>query len=196
MKKLSEDKESTLSDTELLSQLESGHEEAAALLYHRYADRLIRLAERRSAGQLANRLDAEDIVQSVFRTFFRRASTGHYQLPEGEEIWKLFLVISLNKIRKKADFHQAAKRNVGRTQAIGDKQLAANDEPSQILQMTIEEMISRLPKEHQGVIRDRISGFEVAEMAERNRLSRRTVERVLQSFRQHLQRELHDSPDG
>ncbi len=165
------------------------------MLYHRYADRLVRLAGKRSSRSLANRVDAEDIVQSVFRTFFRRASTGHYKLPAGEEIWKLFLVISLNKIRKKAEFHHAAKRDINRTQAIGAQQLTARDSSTQILQLTIEELILSLPSEHQGVIRDRISGFEVAEIATRNLLSRRTVERVLQGFRRRMHQELLDSDD-
>lgn len=182
--------EPNLSDTELLSQLEAGQEEAATLLYHRYADRLVRLAGKHSAGSLANRFEAEDIVQSVFRTFFRRAATGHYKLPEGEEIWKLFLVISLNKIRKKAEFHHAAKRDVNRTQSIGDQQLVGEQTASLVLQLTIEELIARLPVQHQGVIRDRIKGFEVKEMADRNQLSRRSVERILQCFRQEIQMQL------
>ncbi len=187
--------ESSLSDTELLSQLEAGHEEAATVLYHRYAERLLRLTAKRSTGKLSSRVEAEDIVQSVFRTFFRRASTGHYHLPEGEEIWKLFLVISLNKIRKKAEFHRAAKRDVQRTHSIGEQQLASQDDPSQVLQLTIEELIIRLPEAHQGVIRDRISGYEVAEMADRNQLSRRTVERILQGFRRRMQLELVENGD-
>ncbi len=187
--------ESPLSDAELLNQLEAGHEEAATILYHRYADRLLRLTDKSSGRNLARCVDAEDIVQSVFRTFFRRAMTGHYHLPEGDEIWKLFLVISLNKIRKKAEFHQAAKRDVERTQAIGESQLVANNATSQVLQMTIEELTGRLPAEHQGVIQDRISGYEVTEMAVRNGLSRRTVERILQNFRKQLQNELHGASD-
>ena len=140
-------------------------------------------------------MDADDIVQSVFRTFFRRASSGHYQLPEGEEIWKLFLVISLNKIRKKSQFHQAAKRDVGRTQAMGETQIESEDNSEDVLRLTIEELVSSLPVDHRGVIQDRIKGYDVGEMAVRNQLSRRTVERVLQAFRKRLQLELHEA-DG
>ena len=187
---------SNLSDAALLNRFQSGSEDAATALYERYAARLLRLADKRSSGKLAQRVDAQDVVQSVFRTFFRRASSGHYQLPDGEELWKLFLVISLNKIRKKAEFHQAAKRSMDRTQSIGDTQVQAADEASQVLQLTIDDLMSRLPAGHQGVIRDRINGFEVTEMAKRNKISRRTVERVLQSFRQRLQSELGEGYDG
>ena len=51
----------------------------------RYLERLIRLARRQTPQDMASRFDPEDIVQSVFRTFFRRASSGQYALPEGDE---------------------------------------------------------------------------------------------------------------
>lgn len=184
------------SDTELLNRLEDGCEDAATELYHRYADRLIRLADRKSSEKVLHRVGAEDIVQSVFRTFFRRAATGHYRLPDGDELWKLFLVISLNKIRTKAGFHQAKKRDVSRTQTLGDYQPAGADTTAEILRLTIEELISGLPEKHQGVVRDRISGYEVQEMSSRHNLSRRTVERILQVFRQRLKQELTEPGDG
>lgn len=181
------------SDASLLNLLRYGEQDAATELYKRYANRLLLLACKRSSDRLAVRVDAEDIVQSVFRTFFRRASVGHYELPEGEELWKLFLVIALNKIRKKADFHSAAKRDIGRTQTIGKLQLAEMDLSSQVLRMTVEEIIGSMPAEHRGVISDRIQGYEVAEMAERHSLSKRTIERILQGFRRQLKASLEAS---
>ncbi len=191
-----DDSNPDLSDAALLNRFQSGQEDAATALYQRYAHRLLRLAGKRSSDGLSKRVDADDIVQSVFRTFFRRAATGHYQLPEGEELWKLFLVISLNKIRKKSEFHHAAKRDVDRTQSMGESQLAAHDAAFEVLRLTIDDLISDMHPQHQGVIRDRINGFEVADMAQRNKLSRRTVERVLQGFRQRLQLELEDLGDA
>ena len=60
-------------------------------------------------------VDAEEIVQSVFRTFFRRAAHGHYSVPDGEEMWKLLLVIALNKVRAAGAYHRAAKRDMRQT---------------------------------------------------------------------------------
>ena len=76
-----------------------GHDDAATQLYLRYAHRLRALAVRQTADDLKTRIDPEDIVQSVFRTFFRRVCRGEYSVPEAEQLWKLFLVISLNKVR-------------------------------------------------------------------------------------------------
>ena len=187
-----ENDSSDLTDADLLRLLQAGDTSAAVEIYERYAERLLRLANKNSSEQLSLRVAPEDIVQSVFRTFFRRATEGHYELPDGDELWKLFLVISLNKMRKKAIFHYAAKRDVGRTQSIGAAQLPGPDAPSDVLRMTVEEMISTLPVDHQGIIRDRIQGYEVVEISERNRVSRRTTERVLQTFRSRLLQELGD----
>lgn len=187
-----EDDSSDLSDADLLRLLQAGESSAAVEIYERYAQRLLRLANKNSSEQLAVRVAPEDIVQSVFRTFFRRATEGHYELPDGDELWKLFLVISLNKMRKKATFHSAAKRDVGRTQRLGNSQLSGPESPSDILRMTVDEMISILPAEQQGIIRDRIQGYEITEIAERNSISRRTTERVLQTFRSRLLEELSE----
>src|ERR1700745_2922919 len=85
------------SDHSLLRRLRGGDEDAATQLYFRYANRLLALAEKKRSAELASRVDAEDIVQSVFRIFFREAREGHYDVPDGEDLWKLLLVLALNK---------------------------------------------------------------------------------------------------
>src|SRR6516162_6213433 len=100
------------SDHSLLRRLRGGSQDAATLLYLRYAQRLRALTRTRFATDLARRLDVDDIVQSVFGSFFRGASRGDYDVPAGEELWKLFLVIALNKIRAKGAYHRAAKRDI------------------------------------------------------------------------------------
>ena len=57
------------------------------------------------------RVDDSDIVQSVFRRFFIAARRGDYDIPQGEDLWNLLLVIALNKIRNAVEFEQSAKRD-------------------------------------------------------------------------------------
>ena len=97
------------SDRSLLRRFRGGQPDAATELYLRYAERLRALADKQCAPDLAPRLDPDDIVQSVFRTFFRRAAGGQYDVPEGEDLWKLFMVIALHKVRSAAAFLRAAK---------------------------------------------------------------------------------------
>src|SRR5262245_14011453 len=72
------------SDHALLRCWRGGSQDAATQLYRRYAHRLRSLAKARCSPDLARRVEAEDIVQSVFATFFRGAGTGRYVVPAGE----------------------------------------------------------------------------------------------------------------
>ena len=183
-------------DASLLRRFQAGEVDAATELYRRYAARLLDLAAAKTSADVKQRVDPEDIVQSVFRTFFRRASLGEYEVPDGDELWKLFLVIGLNKIRAVAGFHKAAKRDVRQTTG-GEATAAAgattpDDLAYRTLQMTIDELLVPLPETHREIIHLRTSGFEVAEIAARVGRAKRSVERILQEFRQKLQGLIHD----
>jgi RNA polymerase sigma-70 factor (ECF subfamily) len=179
------------SDTSLLVRFQAGEDDAATALYTRYAERLIELANRSAGDDLSTRVDAEDIVQSVFRTFFRRVSDGHYLIPEGEELWKLLLVIALNKVRMTAGHHRAAKRDVAHTRSMGDRNIETSADTTDVLRMTIDDVLATLPEQHRQVVHARIDGYEIAEIAERVTISRRSVERILQSFRKRLRTTLN-----
>lgn len=184
------------SDNTLLGKIRVGDEDAAFALYKRYAQRLIGLANRQTSKEFSSRFDPEDIVQSVFRTFFRRASAGEYEIPEGEELWKLLLVISLNKVRAHGNFHRAGKRDVSRTQQIPEKRsLQSADEASaeQILQLTISEILESMPAASQTIVRLRIDGHRLDDIAAAVKRSKRTVERTLQNFRQELLKKIEDA---
>jgi RNA polymerase sigma-70 factor (ECF subfamily) len=189
------------SDSSLVRRFRAGEDDAATKLYKRYAERLQRLAQRNTGVDLGRRFDAEDVVQSVFRTFFRRVRTGLYDLPAGDELWRLLLVISLNKIRTLAVYHRAQKRNVGTTvapdaQVLG--QLAdenADNLALASLKMVIGEVLEDLPDVQQTIIVRRIEGCQVEEIAAETGRSKRTVERVLQDFRQRLRGIIDVRPD-
>jgi RNA polymerase sigma factor (sigma-70 family) len=191
-----------ISDQSLLRRIQSGHSDASTQLYLRYAQRLQALVASKSSPDLARRVDAEDIVQSVFRTFFRRAALGDYSVPEGEQLWKLLLVIALNKVRAEGAYHRAAKRDVRQTrggeafeQAIESGR--GNDEIAlATLRMVIEDLLAGMPEANRRVIELRIEGNEVKEITELTQRSKRTVERVLQSFRARLEALVHEDSSG
>jgi RNA polymerase sigma-70 factor, ECF subfamily len=185
------------SDQALLYRFRSGESDAATAIYLRYAKRLQLLAKAQLGGDLSVRLDPEDVVQSVFRTFFRRAAQGHYQLPDGDELWKLFLVISLNKIRTLGQYHRAAKRNVEQTAGLERVQPLAEDrspdtEAFRVLRLTIEDLLGGLPEIQRKMVVLRIEGQNVREIAEQTRRSKRSVERLLQDFRERLRASLDE----
>ena len=184
--------EEKASDRSLLKRIEAGESDAALALYLRYARRLHGLATRQTGEDLAHVFDPDDIVQSVFRTFFRRASAGLYDIPEGDELWRLFLVIALNKVRKRAGYHRAAKRDVRATSRIED---VSHDLPDysvqadnavQILRMTVDDELATLTPSESRVVTLRIEGHTIREISAETGRARRTVERILQNFRQRL----------
>ena len=181
------------SDRSLLRRLQEGRTDASTDLYLRYAQRLMALATAQASSDLTRRVDPEDIVQSVFRTFFRRAALGQYTVPEGEELWKLLLVIALNKIRATGAFHRAAKRDVKRTAGGEGYELALESEPGRdetalsLLRMVVEDLLEDLPAAHRRMIELRIEGYDVNEIAAAVQRSKRSVERELQDFRRRLQ---------
>jgi RNA polymerase sigma-70 factor (ECF subfamily) len=187
--------ETAISDGSLLRRFQQGSGHAATILYFRYAEHLQSLAAARIAPDLACRIDPEDIVQSVFRTFFRRAALGQFEVPDGEDLWKLFLVLALNKLRNAGTYHRAARRDVRRSATAdpeGTEGHNGRDENALlVLRLVIEEVLGHLPESARLVVELRIEGHEVAEIAQRSGRSKRSVERILRDFRERLQASLH-----
>jgi len=188
---------SAMSDHSLLQRYRRGSEDAATQLYLRYAQRLRGLAQAQMSPGLARRVEIDDLVQSVFGSFFRGAGNGDYDVPAGEELWKLFLVIALNKIRGAGAFHHAAKRDVRRT-AGGphfDHALEGTEGDNasfSLLQLVIDEALGRLPPAQRQMVELRVEGYEVAEIAQKTQRSKRTVERSLQQALAKLGAFLHE----
>ncbi len=181
-----------ITDHSLLRRFQTGEEDAATELYLRYAARLQALASSQTSSALTSRFDPEDVVQSVFRTFFRRASEGLYDVPPGEELWQLLLVLALNKVRKLATFHRAQKRDVGKTRGsetldhLGPGTPSQDEMSRQVLQMVVDDLLQGLPATQRKIVELRIDGYRTEDIAQRSHRSMRTVERVLQDFRRQL----------
>jgi RNA polymerase sigma-70 factor (ECF subfamily) len=176
----------TCSDGSLVRRVREGERDAATALYVRYSRRLKALAKTRTGNDLRSRFDPDDIVQSVFRTFFRRVVSGSYDVPDGEELWSLLLVVTLNKTRKVAAHHRARKRDVRANESGSDffDKLAADERESvEELRRVVDEFTESLCPFDRQVVNLRVEGYEVAEIAKLVSRSKRTVERTLQRIR-------------
>ncbi|MBL8814969.1 MAG: sigma-70 family RNA polymerase sigma factor [Planctomyces sp.] len=199
---MSDGQQTEPSDQSLLRRFQVGEQDAATRLYMRYARRLHGLAVKQTGSELRTRLDPEDIVQSVFRTFFRRAKEGFYEVPDGEELWKLFLVIGLHKIRDAATFHRASRRSVSRTQAMPEISEELTDRRTQdafaeeALRIVISDLLEQLSESQRQIVMLRLDGSQVQDISTLTRRSKRTVERTLQKFRDMLRQQLGESVSG
>lgn len=182
----------SVSDYALLRRYRRGDGDAATELYVKYAGRLQDVVNSNTSEQLSRRVESDDVVQSVFRTFFRRVSEGYFEVPRGEEIWSLFLVLALNKIRQAARYHYRGKRDFRLTTQLRDVEIASAQEstPFVILRATIQELYHGLSTSQRRMVEMRIQGYELKEIATETRRSTRTVERVLKQFRDRLSRQI------
>ena len=186
------------SDRSLLEEFRAGGEGAAEELYRRYAGRLRTVARARLSANAARRVEPEDIVQSVFRRFFRAASQGLYDCPSQGDLWNLLLVIALNRLRAEEVFQRAAKRDVRQCREIGavkssELPPAGEGDPGDgSLSLTLRDILERLPAQLREVIALRVEGHDVAAIARQLGRSKRTVERLLGEERDRLRQLLRE----
>lgn len=182
---------------ELLARLERGDLTAADDVVERYASRLLALARSRLSARIARRIDAEDVVQSTYRSFFVRAQDGQFTAEREGDLWRLLATITLHKLSRQVRHHQAAKRSMNREAVAGDGNAVdlaqlVDREPSAADVVTVAEEVHWLlsqfePLERQA-IELRLQGQTFEEIAAGVGRSERTVRRWLSDAGEILQR--------
>jgi len=181
-----------------LEALQAGDEDAARQLFDRYAEQLVILARRRISQRLASRIDAEDIVQSVFRTFFHRARQGQFHLEEPDDICKLLARITAHKTFRQIAFHRRAKRDAGQETAQGDdaqdllmKLMMAEPSPEEATAFLdqLQHFFAKLADEERRILELRMEGYNNVEIAQRLGISDRKIRRLMERVRELAGRE-------
>jgi RNA polymerase sigma factor (sigma-70 family) len=177
---------------ELVGRLRGGDALAAEAIFARYARRLTGLAEQHLSRRLAARLDGADVVQSVFRTFFRRSAAGEFRIDSSADLWRLLVCLTLHKARACGRRHTAAARDVAAEAAGASLAEAVAHEPgpaeAAALVDEIGTLLRGLPALYGELLRLRLEGHSVVETATRLGVSRRTVHRGLQLLQHRLAR--------
>jgi RNA polymerase sigma-70 factor (ECF subfamily) len=188
------------SDHKLLVELREGNQEAAEQLYYRYVRRLMALTHKKSGQDLANRFDPEDIIQSVFGSFFRRANEGLYDVPEGSNLWPLLLVITLNKIRAYGLHHRAYRRDVQREvdsiNNLNGIEVEEKEGAELSFRLLVEDALAQLPPHYRQIIRWRLDGHTHEKIVALSGRTRRSVERIFQECRAIFQKQFPEFQHG
>jgi RNA polymerase sigma-70 factor (ECF subfamily) len=160
---------------------------------------LSRLAQQHLSSRIQPRADGEDVVQSVFRTFFVRDSQGEFDIRNSLELWRLLVTITLRKARKTWRLHTAQQRDSRRELALADEQedwLFANlsREPTAVeaivLADELNELLHGLPQEYNRLIELRLAGYTPTEAAREMGVSRPAVHRMLSRLQERLERSM------
>jgi RNA polymerase sigma factor (sigma-70 family) len=120
---------------DLICRVRAGNEEAATEIVQRYEPAIRRAVRIRLVDSRLRRLfDSMDISQSVFASFFVRATLGQYELDNPAHLMRLLVAMSRKKLADHAREQTAARRDYRRSQASSqrDRSLAGSAaDPSQ-----------------------------------------------------------------
>ncbi len=78
----------------------------------RLLKRLVPFALTKIDKLLVSKLDPEDIVQSVFRNFFKALQKGNFKPASWEEMWYLLAKMTIWKCNSKLEFYLSQARDV------------------------------------------------------------------------------------
>ncbi|TWT98053.1 RNA polymerase sigma factor RpoE [Botrimarina colliarenosi] len=186
-----------------IDRVKAGDSAAANRLWQHYFARLVRAVRARMRGQNAGVSDEEDIVLSVFDSFYDAAEKGRFpDLSDRDDLWRLLMRMAARKVIDKRRRDQRQRRG-GQVKihsfgdAGDDEQVieAIGDEPSPEMVLMMQESLQQLFS-HLGVGKlaeiagAKLEGHTNAEIARRFGCSERTIERRLHLIREKYQQEL------
>lgn len=191
----------------LMSRVRAGDEQAASELYNCYVERLIALARTRLSRKMGRRVGPDDIVQSVFRSFFTKAREGQFVFEESEDLWRLLSNITVTKVLRSVQRNRRGKRSIDLEESImapgSDIRIPAefvlkgpSPTDAVVLLEEMEHIMSGLKPLYREVLELRLRGDTTEQIAVQSSRSERTVRRVLEHIRELLdERLMHQRND-
>jgi RNA polymerase sigma-70 factor (ECF subfamily) len=182
---------------DVMQRLREPDPQAAAVVFRRFAARLAVLARACLGERLQSKVDADDVLQSAYRTFLRRHAAGELELDGWDALWALLTVITIRKCGRWREHFHAGSRDVRREvptdgaaagAALPDGREPSPDEAGALADF-VESLLRRLSPRDREIVSLRLQGYSPLETATELRLPQRTVFRVLQRVKQQLHRQ-------
>jgi RNA polymerase sigma-70 factor (ECF subfamily) len=193
---------------DLMARLRSGDDDAATQVFQRFADQLIALAQKRLSPKMRRKVDAEDVLQSVFRSFFARQAAGQMgPLANWDNLWGMLMVITLRKCGRRIDYFHSACRDIDRetpNQKPADRsgedwQTSGNEPtPAEAAQLTdmVEHLLNHFDGKHRDIVALSLQGCTAPEISSQLACTERMVYRVLERVKEWVARQQDDLPNG
>jgi RNA polymerase sigma-70 factor, ECF subfamily len=183
---------------DLMARLRAGDPDAAVQIFERFTGRLIGLARSRLDRAVRAKVDPEEVVQSVYKSFFVRFADGQFALDDWDSLWALLTVLTVRKCGHRVEYFRAARRAIDRELAPSRSadgahaswQLIARDpcpEEAAVLTEMVEELMRTLDGPHRDIVSLSLQGHKPAEIASAIGCTERTVQRVLRRVKHWLQ---------
>ena len=187
----------------LIDRLKANDPSGAELVFRRFPEQLIELAQQQRLGwRLRRKLDPEDVVQSAFNSFFRMQAADELEFANCDALWGLLSLITIRKCGHRIEHFQAACRDVGHERSAvfnaadveasrADWEAVAQEpSPSQAAMLTeaIDELLRPLDDRDRRIVTLALQGSTVPEISEEIGRSERTVQRTLERLKAELLR--------
>ncbi len=162
-----------------------------------FSNRLLKLAKSRLPEFMHAKVDAEDVVQSVFKSFFQRNEAGQFSFDETQDLWRLLAAITYRKVQRAMRFHLQQQRDVRREQpgtveALSAEHVSPTASSLFVMAESLESILAKLPPTHRSVLQLRMDGHSITDIAQQLNLSTRTVDRGLSMARKIAEEEVHE----
>lgn len=169
------------------SRLTDGDESAAEELLARYSARLLHLARKHIGKRFAAKVDPEDAVQSVLRTFFHRVREGTVELRDWAGLGGLLSLLVLRKCAAYANELLRQKKDVTREVPLDDGEgrgpaiLDCEPGPDEVMAFVdlVEHLLSILPEPDRSVVEGLIADESIRDLAIRLDRPERAIYRAL-----------------
>lgn len=185
-----------------MAQLRDGDSQAEAEVFERYIHRLVGLARGMLSKRVQHKVDPEDVLQSVYRSFFHRQQKGQFTFKSWDDLWSLLAQITRRKCIKQHRAYRGPMRDVNREMPLaksdGNSEIEVplySDEPTPdeaaALIELMEAVVEPLDERGRTIVRLRLQDYTVQEIAQQVDRTERTVRRILDRVKQILQQQCH-----
>lgn len=183
---------------EIASLLRGGSDAALELMFLQFTERLMQLARSRIASYYRSKVDPEDVVQSVFKSFLKRYRNDKVEINSDDSLWGLLTIITIRKCADRIEYLRTAARNVRREVSITPKQsqdtgsirylLDREPSPDEAVELAefVESLFLGIDQIDRPIIEFQLQGFSTKETATMLNRSERTVRRVRARARSRL----------
>src|SRR6202043_933728 len=154
---------------DLMVRLNQGDQAAAAKVFHRFTNRLVGRARIHLDGRVRQKVDPEDVLQSVYRSFFLRQAQGQFELEGWDNLWSLLTVLTVRKCPRVNRCFLGGRRDV-KSEAPGDEPaweaIGRDPTPSHVYMLSelVKRLLTGLSERDRHIVSLALQGYTPAEI--------------------------------
>ena len=168
------------------------------VVFERFRRRLIGLARAHLGERLKRKVDAEDVVQSAYKSMLIRCGEAAVELEGWDGLWGLLTLITVRKCADRARYYATDCRNLQREEGVADGAKSAGlwletpgreptPDEAMALAETVEELLRHLQGHERTIVELSLQGYSTQEISLQTGRAERTVRRVREQVRKALE---------